>query len=249
MIYRKMSAGVLRILSRIREHDRIRKNAGPGPDPWTRLLAAFTAILLSALSRNAFFVLTILAEELLRLALLPAEAVRRAAGTVLTAAGLTALIMLPGVFLGHPSALMTVTLRAGLSVLILANLNETVSWKEMTGAFRQCHVPDVFLFTLDSTVRFLVLLGRFSERILEAVDLRTVRPADWRSAGVGGILGTTFMKSQKMSGETAEAMACRCFNGVYPSPGKKRSRGRSGLILLLIPVMIAWFVYCQKAMG
>ena len=249
MMHRKMSAGVLRVLSRIREHDRARKNNTQNPAPWTRLLAALTAILLSALSRNAFFVLTILAEELLRLALLPAEAVRRVTGTVLSAAEFTALIMMPGVFLGHPSALMTVTLRAGVSVLILANLNEIVSWKEMTGTLRQCHVPDVFLFTLDSTIRFLVLLGRFSERILEAVDLRTVRPADWRSAGVGGILGTTFLKSQKMSRETAEAMACRCFNGEYPSLGRKWSRGRNGAILLLIPVMAAWFVYCQKAMG
>ena len=82
MIYRKMSAGVLRVLSRIREHDRARKNNTQNPAPWTRLLAALTAILLSALSRNAFFVLTILAEELLRLALLPAEAVRRAVVSV-----------------------------------------------------------------------------------------------------------------------------------------------------------------------
>ena len=44
MMHRKMSAGVLRVLSRIREHDRARKNNTQNPAPWTRLLAALTEL-------------------------------------------------------------------------------------------------------------------------------------------------------------------------------------------------------------
>lgn len=210
--------------------------------PWVQLLTAFVCILLCALTRNMFFVYCILAVLLMELALLPAQEIPGVLRPVLTAALFTMLIMLPAVFLGQPKSMLTVSFKVCEAVLVLSLLNRRLSWKEVTGALGALHVPGIFLLTLDTAVRFLVILGRYAQQMLEAVSLRRVGEKNWRNAGTGGVLGTTFLKSQQMAQQTSEAMACRCFNGEYGRRSRWKMKKADILHLLLIPAMILLFV-------
>ena len=95
----------------------------------------------------------------------------------------------------------------------------------MSEAMGEMHFPQILIMTLDTMVRFLVILGRFMGRVLEAVGLRKVGKDNWKNAGTGGILGVTYLKAQQMEVHTEEAMACRCFEGTYRSY-RKRKFGR-----------------------
>jgi len=250
-----MNLRVMRVIAAITDAERnTGKSAQSGVAPALRLAVSILAILLCALSRNAFFVLCVIAVELLRTALLPADSVRRIMEKLPAPVLMTALLMLPAVFLGSPRSMGTVTMKVLNAVLILAILNEKVSWREMTGALAACHAPEIFILTLDTAVRFFVLLGRYSNRLLEAVSLRRVGEKTWRNAGTGGILGTTWLKSQKMAAANAEAMACRCFDGVYRKnsfPKRETERERRKrfaadlLYACLIPALVLCFFYTQ----
>lgn len=241
-----MNVQLMRVISRILESDGQTKSSRVLPA--FRLAVAFLCILLCALSRNAVFVIAVIAVELLRLAFMRPAAIAQVVRTVIPILLVTGLFLLPAVFMGHPRTLGTVEMKVFESVLILAILNQTVVWKEMTDAFRALHAPQLFVFTLDMTVRFLVILGRYSNAILEAVALRSVGKTHWRNSQAGGVIGTTFLKSQRISQETAEAMACRCFDGEYKSYNRRRAGGTDWLYLALVPVLIAFFIYTEGMM-
>ncbi|ARP50976.1 MULTISPECIES: energy-coupling factor transporter transmembrane component T [Caproicibacterium] len=242
----KTNLKVMHFISRLMEND-----AQPKPSkilPALRIFVCILCILLCALAKNAFFVVAVIAVELLRLALQTPNMIRQVLKPVLTAVFFTALFLLPAVFLGSPRTMSTVTLKVFESVLVLSMMNATMTWKEVTDAFRALHAPQIFVFVLDMAVRFLVILGRYSNAILEAVSLRSVGKTNWKTSQTGGILGTTFLKSQQMSQETSEAMACRCFDGEYKSYASRRFCTLDLIYLLLIPALIALFFYSEWMM-
>lgn len=216
--------------------------------PAVRIPVALTEILLCALAVNALFVVTVVAMELVRaMSLKPAQLVKVTI-TVLSATGMTMLLMLPAVFLGSPHSMLTVGLRVFESVLVVANMNALMDWRQLTGALRSARVPEVFVLFLDMTIRFMAILSRYSGMILEAVRLRTVSRLNWKNAPTGGTLGTTFLKSRKIAGQTAEAMQCRCFDGRYPTMEKRKFGFADFGCLLLIPALAAYFIYCESLM-
>ncbi len=215
------------------------------------MLLAFLTILLCSVSVNGIFALSIAVLLLLRLGFLEGEIIAEVLKTTLLAAGAAAVFMLPSVFLGNPGSFGAVTGKVFVSVLALSMLREAVSWKDMTAALSSFHVPPLFILTLDMTVRFLVLLGRFSNAMLEAVSLRRVEKRSWKNAGTGGILGNTFVKSQQLAQQTQEAMACRCWSMDAQSQKPHRQESLAGRARRNAPVIaaaaaeIGWFALTQ----
>lgn len=252
-----MNLRVMRLIAAFTDAEtRGSQNAQSRISPALRLVVCILTILLCSLSRNAFYTVCVIAVLLMVLAMMPAKAVRRAAEKLPLPVLMTALLMLPAVFLGSPRSLVTVTMKVFCAILCLSLLNEKASWKELTGALERFHAPELFIMTLDTTVRFFVLLGRWSSRMLEAISLRRVGEKNWKNAGMGGVLGTTWLKSQRMVQASTEAMVCRCFDGTYKKTGfpketTKQDRQRNVLanavFALVIPALIAGFVLTQKA--
>ncbi|MBQ1843778.1 MAG: hypothetical protein II133_04195 [Lachnospiraceae bacterium] len=239
-----MTDRILRLISGIIDNDtRYRKDSKVLPV--LRMLVSILAIILCACSSNAIFVIAILAVELVRLSFLPTHSMTRVLKRLPLPVIFTMIIMLPAVFLGHPRTMLTVTMKVLVSVLILAIMNEDLSWKEITGSFSQLHLPDVFTMTLDMTVRFLTILSRLCQTIHEAYILRAVsvhRQDKSRMLAAGGILGTIFLKSSRMSEETTEAMECRCFNGTYSNFTRHKLSVYDILYACIIPLMIVFFI-------
>lgn len=242
-----MTERLLKAIAGIIDSDTISEKKPSQVSPFLRLAVAVFAIILCACSRNAVFVITVLAVELLRLAFLPADRMIHVLKRLVLPVIFTMLIMLPAVFLGHPSTMLTVSMKVAESVLILLLMNEDLSWKEMTGVFSEIHLPSVITMTLDTTVRFLVILGRLASRIHEAYLLRSFgRRNDRRKmSAAGGILGTVFLKSSRMSQESFEAMQCRGFNGTYRRLSRHSFSVWDALYLILVPVLVIFFMITQ----
>ena len=151
----------------------------------------------------ALFTYSVLAAELLHLSLLTSGQVGRVMKRLALPVVFSILITLPAVFLGSPGTCLTVSLKVAESVLILLLMNEDLTWKEITGAFGALHFPDLFVLVLDQTVRFLVLLGRYSDEILEAVTLRMVGSLQERisKGDTSGQKGQAGIKQQEQSPE------------------------------------------------
>ena len=254
---------ILRVLARLRESDLkddgrgsseragmlngMKKGGGADRSglPVVCLLSALLLILLCALSRNAVFTVTVLAVLLARAAVLPIRQLKRVMQTLLLPCMFTLIIMLPAVFLGSPKTMLTVTLKVAEAVLALSLMGTAVSFQRLTEAFRQLHFPELFVLVLDLSIRYLVILGHYSGALLEAVTMRSVGTVSWKHSGAGGILGTTFLKSQQMAQQTEEAMRLRGFDGAYPALSRSRFGLRDVLILSADVLALLFFVYTQ----
>ena len=237
----------MRVLSRILESESgTKQKAVLKVMPVLRVSTAFLCILLCALSRNAVYTVMVLAFELLRTAFMNPESMKHVLRNVIVAAVFAFIITLPAVFTGNPGTMTTVIMKVCESVMVLSILNEIMTWKEVTYAFRQLHLPSLFVFVLESTMRYLVLLGRYADRMLEAVNLRSVGNTSWRDSHIGGILGTTFLKAQQMAQENNEAMQCRCFEGIYATR-EQYHFGLPDLVYLVLSVfLIVLFFYTES---
>lgn len=252
-----LDESVMRAIARILETDsRLAGTAQPRKSPRIRpvfrMAVVFLCILLCALSRNMFFVLCLLASSLVRLALRPAETVLRVLRSVMFPVLLSFVLLLPAALMGHPASAATIALKLLCTLLLLALLGEDLSFGDITGALGQLFVPSVFIFTLDMAVRFLILLGRYSHAMLEAIRLRSTGRRSWKESGAGGVLGSTFLHAGALAAGTAEAMECRGFDGSYKARRRRgllsEKQGRHTVLrpgaaelcyLLLIPLLIA----------
>jgi cobalt/nickel transport system permease protein len=102
-----------------------------------------------------------------------------------------------------------------LSLEMVSFFNHTTQWNHITTALRKLHVPGIFIFTLDITLKYIVLLGKLIIDILTALKLRSVGKNNKKYQSIGGVMGVTFIRGTEMSREMYEAMRCRGFTDDY----------------------------------
>lgn len=202
------------VLSRLRVQ---RGREGLRVPALVKLLVLLGLLLTLSLARSRLLILGIAALVLGYAALLPARALLGVLRPALGAAGLALLLFLPAMLL-RPAGLWNQLILVGkvfLSVTMLNLFHHRTQWNHITRALRQLHVPGVFVFVLDLTLKYIVLLGSLTVELLTARGLRAVGRDRKKYASVGGVLGVTFLRSAELSRETWEAMCCRGFTDDY----------------------------------
>lgn len=180
-----------------------------------KLIVCLAMILTTSLARNMLIVYVILAILLAHICFLSGELLVRTITTSLAAALLSAVILIPAVFLGSPQSMLTVSIKVFVSVGLIGLLASTTEWNKLTAGLAAFHIPDVFIFTLDITLKYIVILGNISMDMLNALRLRSIGRNKSKAQSISGVLGVTFLKSRQMSEEMFQAMQCRGFEGEY----------------------------------
>ncbi len=235
------------VLARLRMDDGQETRLSPSAP--VKLLVGLGCILLVSLSRNYAFVLLMLAATLVRVALLPAPAIRRAMGVALSAAGLTLLIMAPAVLLGQAHSPLLVGTKVLTTVAIALTVTASTPLHDLTAGLRAFHVPNIVILTLDLTLKSIVTLGQTASEVLVALRLRSVGRNDRKASSMGGVGGVTFLKANQAARDTADAMRCRGFEGDYDVPGRRWLRPQDGLWAAGLVVLICIFVYLEGAVA
>ena len=180
-----------------------------------KLLVCLAMILLTSLAHNMLIVYIILAILLAHIVFLKSELLVKTVTTALVAACLSAVILIPAIFLGSPQSMLTVSIKVFVSVGLVGLLASTTEWNRLTAGLAAFHIPDVFIFTLDITLKYIVILGNISMDMLNALRLRSIGRNRSKAESLSGVLGVTFLKSRQMSEEMFQAMQCRGFEGEY----------------------------------
>lgn len=185
--------------------------------PVTKLIGLVLFLLLLSVTRQRLVVLFAAAVVLLYLCLWPA----RDMATVLKSGGIAAVfsfvLQLPAMLLnktGSANQLMIVA-KVFIGMMVVTIFNHTTQWNHITGALRRLHVPGIFVFTFDITLKYIVLCGGLIRDLLTAYLLRNVGKNKDQYSSIGGVMGVTFIRSAKMSREMYEAMCCRGFTDDY----------------------------------
>ena len=170
-----------------------------------------------ALVKNRMIIMAIAAGVLLYLATWPAKDIWNILKTGLMAAGLTFLFLLFAI-ISRPEGInnyLRMIEKVFLSVTVLSIFNHTTQWNHITFALRKLHVPGVFIFILDITLKYIVLFGRLITDILTSLQLRSVGKNNKKYNSIGGVMGVTFIRGTEMNKQMYEAMVCRGFSDDY----------------------------------
>ena len=212
------------------------------------LLTVLLLVLLTACSHNMFFSYCMLALVLIALITLPGKQVKQAVSGALAAVGISAMLLLPAVFLGSPKSLLTVTIKVFISVGLINYMSATVPWNKLTQGLRTFHVPNLFIFTLDITLKYIVMLGDVCVNMLQALKMRSVGKNRAKAQSFSGVLGMTFLKSRELSDEMYNAMVCRGFEGEYDTKRHFSFQKGDAAYFLLDVLAIILFVFLERAM-
>lgn len=89
---------------------------------------------------------------------------------------LALIILIPAMFI-QPSGIrneLLIVIKVFFSISTLSIFNHTTQWNHITGALRKLHIPGIFIFTLDITLKYIVLLGNLITDLLTSLQLRSV---------------------------------------------------------------------------
>lgn len=240
----KSTLSVLSVLSRMKE------TSWKGlvwASPTGMLMTVLILIVLMAVSKNMLFSYVVLAEALLASLFLCNKALARSIKTALSAMLLSLVILLPSALSGTPRTMLTVSLKVFTSVVLLNLVSQALPFNKITESLKAFHVPDLFIFTLDITLKYIVMLGDVCVNMLNALRLRSVGKNRTKGKSLSGILGVTFLKSRELADEMFDAMMCRGFEGEYIRPRTRSISWKDAVTVLFILGMIALFLYTQHA--
>ena len=182
-----------------------------------KLLILLLLIILTSVSNNKTIILTIAAVMELYLCTWPASDIIGILKPSFVGAILSLIILFPAMIM-NPAGInnnIYVIVKVFLCVEMLGILNHTTQWNHITGALKKLHVPWVFIFTIDITLKYIVLLGNIINDLLVSLSLKSVGKNNRKYQSIGGILGITFIKSIEHSHKMYEAMQCRGFTDDY----------------------------------
>ena len=185
--------------------------------PLFKLCLMILGILILSLTQNRLVVMACAAILLVYLCSWPAKDLLNILKAGLAAALLAFFILLPAMIV-YPDLTgneIFIIIKVFLSVSIVSIFNHTTQWNHVTKALRQLHIPGIFVFTLDITLKYIVLLGNLINDLLTAMQLRAVGRNRKKYTSVGGVMGVTFVRGAEMNRQMYEAMQCRGFTDDY----------------------------------
>jgi len=185
--------------------------------PLLKLLLMFAGILFVSVSHDKIPVLSYAAFILMYLCTWPAKDIWSIWKVGLMASFLTMLMLLPAI-IQKPQLIeneIFIIVKVFLSIVAVSIFNHTTQWNHITKALRAIHVPGIFVFTLDITLKYIVLLGNAITDLLTALQLRSVGKNNKRYNSIGGVMGITFVRGVEMNKQMYEAMLCRGFTDDY----------------------------------
>jgi cobalt/nickel transport system permease protein len=236
----KSILSLLSVLSRIRAQNKYRTKKF---EVSAILRVAFTFILIVflSLSKSFTFVLIVNVYLISALSLMPAEEIIRVLKASLIFTAFTFIILMPSALWGNYYSIAIITPKVFATVMSVNILSRSTQWNNITGALKTFFIPDIFIFVLDITIKYIMLLGEFSLNMLYSLKLRSVGKNKNKYASVSGIAGTLFIKSKEMAEDMYSAMECRGFSGDYPINKNFRFTSVDFIYLLINAVIIVAF--------
>lgn len=199
-------------------------------------------IILVAISRSIIFLYSGGVAMLLILSLLKRDEILLVLKRCLGAAAFAIIILLPSIYFGNVNNSFLILLKILISVAAVNISSCFMKWNEITAALKVFFVPDIFIFVIDTTIKYIFILGELSLNLLYALKLRSVGRGRNKNASLSGIIGTVFIKSMDMAEDMQGAMECRGFTGHYKTPKGFKLKAMDLLVLAVDVLFILLFL-------
>jgi cobalt/nickel transport system permease protein len=185
------------------------------PSAFLKLLATLILVVLLSLSRNYAFVLLVDGFAFFLVGLLGAREIRKVLTLSFVALLFFALILSFSFLKGNYNNVLLLCGKAAGTVMLVNLMAFSTSSRRLTEALRVFSIPDIMIFTLDITLKYIVVLGHIATEMLLARKIRSPGRDRRSDITLSRTMGILYMKSREYSDALYAAMDCRGFNGKY----------------------------------
>lgn len=241
----KSILSIFNVLSRFRRQTKL-GTSKLSVNPFIKLISVFILIIFVSLSKSFYFVLIANVFLLVLINFLSINEIKYVIKVSLAVAIFTFIILLPSIFLGYGNNTLMIALKVLVSVTSVNILACTTQWNDLIVALKIFRIPDVFIFVLDITMKYIMILGEFSLNMIYALKLRSVGRNNNKSTALSGIVGTMFIKSKEMAEEMYGAMESRGFTGTYKGYKKFEFRLADYICVIINIVLVLTYFYFDR---
>lgn len=213
--------------------------------PFFKLVFTLLYIVLLSISQSFTYLYIMITYIMLVLCAMPGKDIIKVLRGSLIATVFTIIILLPTVFFGNSYSITVIPAKVFATITAVNILSHSTRWDRLIGALKRFHFPDLFIFVVDITIKYIVMLGEFSLEMLYALKLRSVGKNKKKYASLGGVGGTLFIKSREMSEDMYAAMECRGFTGEYHIYDKFQIKLADYIYILINAGIVFIFIYFQ----
>lgn len=235
----------LRVISRIRSQGGIEKDK-LFVSPFFKLIFTLMYIILLSISQSYPYVYMMITYIMLVVCLMPGREIGKILRNSLIATAFTVVILIPTAVKGNTYSIVMIPTKVFASITAINILSYSTRWDRVISSLKRFHFPDLIIFVLDITIKYIYMLGEFTLEMLYALKLRSVGKNKNKYASLGGIAGTLFVKSREMSEDMYYAMECRGFTGKYTVYEKFKVTAADAAYILLNAGIVLAFAYFQK---
>lgn len=239
----KSTESIISLMSKFKMNSKVSKAKEANTS--LRLFGILLLIVLTAISKNFSFVFLMIALCVARVAFMTGEQIKSLFKVLLPALLFGALILVPSIFLGNQKTPAIILSKVIVSVSLVMTLNLTSSFNEITRSLRFFRVPNIIIFTLDLTIKYILLLGEICSQMLKALKLRSIGKNDKKGSSLSNIIGTIFIKANESAQETTKAMECRGFCGKYVTRKRTGMKPADILYILFLIIISGAFAYLE----
>lgn len=207
------------------------------------LFGLLLTVFLTVIARNRAFPFLVFCVMLVLTAGYDGKRIRAILSETLLGIFFALLFTLPAAMGGEIDTMYRMTQKTAVTVMAVALVNHILHWNRICASISRLPFLDTFLFVFDLTIRYLVILGRICKQLLEAFTLRSIGRNTDKKAGIGGILGVTYLKSMRMAQETHQAMQCRGYDEKYRYYTKHKWSGYDVFLVGLLVLEVVFFFW------
>jgi cobalt/nickel transport system permease protein len=247
----KSILSILTVLSKIqRDSSAKRRKTGDGSpqppiiyriNPQLKFLSSIVFIILVSISHSVGFIALSAFLVILMTAMLDKEDKKKMASLMAFVLIFTLIILLPSMLMGNVKNALIMLIKVIEGVTIVNVVSYSTKWHEVTKSLKLLYIPDIFIFVMDITIRYIFLLGEICLDMLYALKCRSIGRNNKKYTSMSGVIGNLFLKSKDMGDEMYAAMECRGFTGEY-SAGKMQKLQSIDYVYLgfFVAFLVAW---------
>ncbi|KOF55680.1 MULTISPECIES: energy-coupling factor transporter transmembrane component T [Clostridium] len=215
-------------------------------NPTLKVLSTIVLIICISLSRSQVYLLVIDMYALANLLFMEKKIIKMILCRSLIFPIITLIALIPSMLYGNIYNSLMLFQKIIVTILLMNLMSHTTKWSEVSKSLKLLFVPDIFIWIMDITIKYIVLLGEHSIDLLYALKLRSVGKAPSKYNYLTGIMGNLFIKAYKMSEEMFQAMECRGFVGEYTTKVNLKFRKLDCFYLIITLTLVGLFIYCLK---
>jgi cobalt/nickel transport system permease protein len=206
-------------------------------DPSIKLCSTLMIVLLLALSRGFAFVLFLdIALVLLCLWHLKSDFMRPLILSIIISC-FSIVVLIPSILMGNTTNSILLVFKVFGAAGYSALLSSTSRWDDIGRALKIFFIPDIFIFTMDTTLKYINILGESALDMFYAMRVRNIGKNNKKYMGLSAVGGNLFLKSKEMSEEMYMAMECRGFTGEYAA-NKRLKLSQYDFIYILLNIAV-----------